>query len=70
MAALAVHRCTPGDNCCSCSSPPTPCAATIAGFSQVSPLAAWLMAPTQGWVSIASKLNWDIVRLNPEEKGA
>ena len=31
---------------------------------QVSPLAALLVAPTQVWVTIAAKLNWDIVQLN------
>ena len=31
---------------------------------QVSPLAALLFAPTQVWVTIAAKLNWDIVQLN------
>jgi len=31
-----------------------------------SPLAALLVAPTSLWVTIAAKLNWDIVALNPE----
>lgn len=31
---------------------------------QLSPLAALLFAPTQVWVTIAAKLNWDIVQLN------
>jgi benzodiazapine receptor len=39
-------------------------AASIASFYQVSPLAAALFAPTQIWVTIAAKLNYDIVRLN------
>lgn len=39
-------------------------AASIAAFSQVSPLAAMLFAPTQVWVTIAAKLNWDLVQLN------
>ncbi|GAB4822547.1 hypothetical protein N2152v2_009593 [Parachlorella kessleri] len=39
-------------------------AATISAFSFVNPLAAWLMVPTQVWVTIASKLNYDIVKLN------
>lgn len=36
----------------------------------MSPLAAALFAPTQVWVTIASKLNWDIVRLNSDAGGA
>lgn len=43
---------------------PTCTAAGIASFAQVSPLAAALWAPTQLWVSIAWKLNYDIVKLN------
>ncbi|KAF8071227.1 crtK-2 [Scenedesmus sp. PABB004] len=39
-------------------------AASIAAFARVSPLAAALFAPTQVWVTIAAKLNWDIVQLN------
>lgn len=31
-----------------------------------SPLAGLLVAPTSVWVTIAAKLNWDIVRLNPD----
>jgi benzodiazapine receptor len=38
----------------------------IASFYQVSPLAAALWAPTQIWVTIAAKLNYDIVKLNPD----
>lgn len=49
--------------------PPPPCswlsiAASIASFAQISPLAALLFAPTQIWVTIAAKLNLDIVKLN------
>ena len=40
-------------------------AATTAAFAGVSPAAAALMVPTQLWVSIAWKLNADIVALNP-----
>ena len=39
-------------------------AGTIAAFQPFSPLAAALVAPTQLWVTIAAKLNYDIVRLN------
>ncbi|KAI7840892.1 hypothetical protein COHA_005421 [Chlorella ohadii] len=39
-------------------------AASITAFAQVNPLAALLFAPTQVWVTIAAKLNWDIVQLN------
>lgn len=39
-------------------------AATAAAFHPVSPTAAYLMLPTQVWVTIATKLNWDIVQLN------
>lgn len=42
-------------------------AATIASFYPVSPLAAALMAPTQLWVTVAAKLNWDLVRLNQDK---
>jgi tryptophan-rich sensory protein len=31
-----------------------------------SPLAGLLVAPTSVWVTVAAKLNWDIVQLNPE----
>lgn len=34
---------------------------------QVSPAAALLFAPTLVWVTIAAKLNWDIVQLNAAE---
>lgn len=40
-------------------------AASIASFHSISPLAAALFAPTQVWVTIAAKLNYDIYRLNP-----
>jgi benzodiazapine receptor len=39
-----------------------------AAHLQVSPLAALLFAPTQVWVTIAAKLNYDIVRLNADRK--
>ncbi|GFR41150.1 hypothetical protein Agub_g1814 [Astrephomene gubernaculifera] len=39
-------------------------AATAAAFHPISPAAAYLMLPTQVWVTIATKLNWDIVQLN------
>lgn len=39
-------------------------AGSIASFSQVSPLASMLLVPTQIWVTIAAKLNYDIVKLN------
>jgi len=39
-------------------------AGTIASFSQISPAAAWMIVPTQIWVTIAAKLNWDIAQLN------
>ncbi|EFJ52168.1 hypothetical protein VOLCADRAFT_87048 [Volvox carteri f. nagariensis] len=35
-----------------------------AAFHPVSPAAAFLMLPTQVWVTIATKLNYDIVKLN------
>jgi benzodiazapine receptor len=40
--------------------------ASIASFASVSPLAAALFAPTQLWVSVAWKLNHDIVKLNKD----
>lgn len=43
-------------------------AGSIASFAQVSPLAAALFAPTQVWVTIAAKLNWDIVKLNTKKQ--
>ena len=39
--------------------------ATSVAFGQVSPLAAWLMAPYWAWVTFASILNATIWRLNP-----
>lgn len=39
-------------------------AGCIGSFYQVSPLAAALVVPTQIWVTIAAKLNYDIVKLN------
>ncbi|KAK9845322.1 hypothetical protein WJX81_003406 [Elliptochloris bilobata] len=42
----------------------TSVAGTIASFYNVEPVAAYLMAPTQVWVSIAALLNYEIVRLN------
>ncbi|KAF6256064.1 TspO/MBR-related protein [Scenedesmus sp. NREL 46B-D3] len=43
-------------------------AGSIASFAQVSPLAAALFAPTQVWVTVAAKLNWDIVKLNTKKQ--
>lgn len=45
-------------------------AGTIGAFSSVLPLAAWLVAPTLGWVSIAAKLNYDIFALNKSKDAA
>ncbi|KAL4421390.1 hypothetical protein ABPG75_010681 [Micractinium tetrahymenae] len=45
-------------------------AASIAAFWQVSPLAALLFAPTQVWVTIAAKLNFDIAQLNKGSSGS
>lgn len=42
-------------------------AGTIATFQPFSPLAAALVAPTQLWVTIAAKLNYDIVQLNKQK---
>ncbi|KAG2442717.1 hypothetical protein HXX76_002800 [Chlamydomonas incerta] len=39
-------------------------AASAAAFYPISPAAAYLMLPTQVWVTIATKLNWDIVQIN------
>ncbi|GIL72937.1 hypothetical protein Vretimale_4586 [Volvox reticuliferus] len=39
-------------------------AATSAAFHPVSHAAAYLMLPTQVWVTIAAKLNYDFVKLN------
>jgi benzodiazapine receptor len=39
-------------------------AGTAASFYSICPLAGALMVPTQIWVTIAAKLNYDIVRLN------
>lgn len=39
-------------------------AVTIVVFANISPLAAWLLAPYLGWVTFASVLNWKIWRLN------
>ena len=52
--------------CCAAdpSPPHPPPAGTIAAFHPVSRTAALLMAPTQLWVTIAAKLNYDIVQLN------
>lgn len=41
-------------------------AATIAAFFAVEPLAGWLMVPYLLWVSVAARLNLEILRLNPE----
>jgi benzodiazapine receptor len=39
--------------------------ATTLAFAQISPAAAWLMAPYWAWVTFASLLNAAIARLNP-----
>ncbi|GBF92525.1 hypothetical protein Rsub_05139 [Raphidocelis subcapitata] len=39
----------------------------IASFHSISPAAALLFAPTEIWVTIAAKLNWDIVKLNADK---
>lgn len=45
------------------------CHAGVVGtFHPFSPLAAALVAPTQLWVTIAAKLNYDIVKLNTHGK--
>lgn len=45
------------------------CYAGVVGtFQPFSPLAAALVAPTQLWVTVAAKLNYDIVRLNMRGK--
>lgn len=44
-------------------------AGSIASFYPISPLAAWLMAPTQIWVTIAAALNFSIVNLNATNMG-
>jgi tryptophan-rich sensory protein len=36
----------------------------MAAFQPLNAVATGLMAPTLVWVSIAAKLNWDIVQLN------
>ncbi|CAL8462405.1 g1938 [Coccomyxa elongata] len=43
-------------------------AATAYSFYSVDPLAGLLIAPTQVWVSVAAKLNYDIVRLNKDDE--
>ncbi|CAK0751704.1 hypothetical protein CVIRNUC_002088 [Coccomyxa viridis] len=43
-------------------------AGTIASFNAIEPAAAALMVPTQIWVTVAAKLNWDIVQLNTADK--
>ena len=50
-----------------CPPPPDPLrlAPPAAAFGAVNRGAAALFAPTLVWVTIAAKLNWDIVRLNP-----
>ncbi|KAI8467911.1 MAG: TspO/MBR-related protein [Monoraphidium minutum] len=42
-------------------------AGSIASFHPISPLASLLFAPTQVWVTIAAKLNYDIVKLNTDK---
>jgi TspO/MBR family len=41
---------------------------STASFYPISQLAALLMVPTQIWVTVAAKLNWDIVKLNTKDK--
>jgi tryptophan-rich sensory protein len=36
----------------------------MAAFQPLNAVATGLMAPTLVWVTIAAKLNWDIVQLN------
>jgi hypothetical protein len=60
----------PADKCLAVylPAPATSCllpAGSIAAFHSVNPVAAYLFAPTQVWVTIAAKLNYDIVKLNP-----
>ena len=43
-------------------------AGVIGSFHPFSPLAAALVAPTQLWVTVAAKLNYDIVKLNTEQE--
>lgn len=40
---------------------------SAAAFYPVNPLAAALMAPTSVWVTIAAKLNYDLVKLNTKK---
>ena len=47
---------------------PTKKQASITSFGAISPLSACLFAPTQVWVTIAAKLNYDIVQLNKDFK--
>lgn len=42
-------------------------AGSIASFYPISPVASALFAPTQVWVTIAAKLNYDIVKLNEDK---
>jgi len=44
-------------------------AGVIGSFHPFSPLAAALVAPTQLWVTVAAKLNYDIVKLNTGKDG-
>eukprot|EP01024_Parvocaulis_polyphysoides_P027491 TRINITY_DN2490_c0_g3_i1.p1 TRINITY_DN2490_c0_g3~~TRINITY_DN2490_c0_g3_i1.p1 ORF type:complete len:173 (-),score=7.99 TRINITY_DN2490_c0_g3_i1:247-765(-) len=46
----------------------TTLAGSIYTFYQVSNLSAFLLVPTQIWVTIAAKLNYDIVSLNTPKK--
>ena len=39
--------------------------ATAIVFARVRPLAGWLMVPYLAWLSFASYLNFEIIRLNP-----
>lgn len=40
--------------------------ATTFAFGRIRPLAAWLLVPYLAWLVVASALNWQIDRLNPD----
>ncbi len=40
--------------------------ATTFAFGRIRPLAAWLLVPYLAWLVIATALNWQIDRLNPD----
>ncbi|AHE53533.1 hypothetical protein NX02_09060 [Sphingomonas sanxanigenens DSM 19645 = NX02] len=41
-------------------------AITITLFRRIRPLAGWLLLPYLAWLCLASALNWEIARLNPD----